>query len=196
MKITTQHLEQKINKAREIDKEVDDNDYDEEDDDTHQFTFDVLSVGQEPSDAASVERAESVLNKSINVKEFKHLLTQNNVQVNISSLVHQNSARNLFQPLSPSDAKEGNQTRRDIMDPQESELKQQRDREVLEQLQIQRTNAKIKQYEDKVKRRNDRDAIFKKLQEEINQFKTEMFQGSDQVQSGRNVKDSSISPRR
>ena len=76
MKITTQHLEQKINKAREIDKEVDDNDDDEEDelDDTHQFTFDVLSVGQEPSDAASVERADSVLNKSLNFKDHERLV--------------------------------------------------------------------------------------------------------------------------
>lgn len=40
---------------------------------------------------------------------------------------------------------------------------------------------KIKHYEEKVKRRNDRATIFKKLQEQLNQFKTEIFQnGADQ----------------
>ena len=40
---------------------------------------------------------------------------------------------------------------------------------------------KIRHYEEKVKRRNDRATIFKKLQEQLNQFKTEIFQnGADQ----------------
>lgn len=59
---------------------------------------------------------------------------------------------------------------------------------------------KIKQYEDKVKRRNDRAAIFKKLQEQLDQFKNEMFQNSEQLTttstSAGHKDSSSISPKR
>lgn len=69
MKETTQNLESKLIKAVQINDE-DDNDDEEEED----LTFEVLSA-HEPSDTnLSVERQESILNKSINIKELKHHL--------------------------------------------------------------------------------------------------------------------------
>jgi hypothetical protein len=69
MKETTENLETKLIKAVQINDEEDDGDEEEED-----LTFEVLS-GHEPSDQAlSVERLESSLNKSINIKELRHHL--------------------------------------------------------------------------------------------------------------------------
>ena len=62
MQNTTQHLEQKINKAREIDQ--DDNEDDEEEDDNRQP--DASSVGQEADQTSGYN---TDLNKSVHFKD-------------------------------------------------------------------------------------------------------------------------------
>lgn len=117
MKETTQNLESKLIKAVQINDEEDNDDEEEED-----LTFEVLS-NHEPSDhGVSVERPESVLNKSINIRELKHHLggTQ---QINFRNL---------------------NRARKNSDNNEIKELKEN----------------KIKQFEEKIKRKNDRAAIF------------------------------------
>lgn len=55
---------------------------------------------------------------------------------------------------------------------------------------------KIKQYENKIKRKTDRAELFKKLQNQLNEFKSEMYANSDlpAISGGHN--NSSLSPKR
>lgn len=60
---------------------------------------------------------------------------------------------------------------------------------------IDKTQIKIKKYEDKVKRRNERAIIFDKLKEQISQFKSQI-NTSDQQEVNDVQLSSSISPKR
>jgi hypothetical protein len=157
MKLTTEHLEQKINKAKELD--LDEGDDDDDGEAEKQPTFDGLSVIDQ-SEVDSMH--ESALNKSITIKELKSQLAER--QQPVVGKVNADESPKVQPPA--------------------NEVEQ-------------NPRTKIQQYEERLKRKEARENIFKKLQEQINQFRKEIPATDTRTNESSSIHGtSSISPKR